>query len=121
YENSTPLVWSSPRIATPCSSAKTENHEPKRLARDFFSSLLEQILAINLYPVMVQKKRAEAIGAAGYVSRTDIPPSTIMGLPVMKLDRSDRRKRAAWAISSGLAILFRGCRFAMNFRVVGFP
>lgn len=40
-----------------------------------------------------------------YVSRTDIPPSTINGLPVMKVDRSERRKGTACAISFALAIV----------------
>lgn len=48
-----------------------------------------------------------------YASLTDMPPSTIIGLPVMKLDRSDNKKRAACAISSALAIRFIGWRLAM--------
>lgn len=31
----------------------------------------------------------------GQINRTDMLPSTIIGLPVTKLDRSDRRKSAA--------------------------
>ena len=49
-----------------------------------------------------------------YVSRTDMPPWMIIGLPVMKVDRSERRKRAACAISFAFAIRFIGCRFAMK-------
>jgi hypothetical protein len=43
---------------------------------------------------------ADAPGTAtpdpvNYKRRTDMPPSTIMGLPVMNWDRSERRKSAA--------------------------
>ena len=40
--------------------------------------------------------------------RTEMPPSTVIGLPVMKVARSLKRKRAAWAISLGVAIRFIG-------------
>lgn len=39
-----------------------------------------------------------------------MPPSTIMGLPVMKLARSDSMKTPAWAISSAFAMRLIGCR-----------
>ena len=43
-----------------------------------------------------------------------MPPSTIIGLPVMKLDRSESRNSEACAISFGLAMRFIGCRPAMK-------
>jgi hypothetical protein len=47
-----------------------------------------------------------------YVSRTDIPPSAIIGLLITKLARSESRTRAACAISSALATLESAERIA---------
>src|SRR3546814_18490211 len=54
-----------------------------------------------------------------HVKRTDIPPSTLIALPVIKLDRSESRNKAACAISFGVAIRFMGCKLAMNSKAAG--
>src|SRR3546814_4322192 len=57
-------------------------------------------------------------------TRTDtlFPYTTLFqSLPVMKLDRSERRNTAACAISAGAAIRFIGCNPAINSKAAGFP
>src|SRR5690606_29561717 len=55
------------------------------------------------------------------VKRTEMPPSTSMAAPVMKLELSESRNRAASAVSLAAAIRLIGCRPVMKASPSGFP